>query len=317
MLNQKIAIIGLFSAGLVIGTGLRVEAASYIRTIDNFYDYYGNNFSQEQQSIINGAFNAVQPFMGLDGKQKVIEAGFRPFSIPLKGHGEHWFLPTALLNPANPFTPTGINFDENGQLVAAFWTQSKYSVPKLFELASVNPATVDPHTFLSAYKDYKQNDKVNPPNIFDVFGEEVMWHSHENVTFRNLGTLNPEDVKFTQSLSDENFVNSLLMALSDDTIVAAPFEQDPSLGYPPFNSLNVPGFYMIHMWLGLGNPTGLLANTHPDVAPNAIDEHLTFEDGHSHHPGHDHTSVPEPSSIISFLMLAFLGAGSALKRKFL
>ena len=71
------------------------------------------------------------------------------------------------------------------------------------------------------------------PSIFEPFGEEASWHSHENTDFRNIGTLNSEEVEFTQSLSDQEFVNRLLTALSDDTIVAAPYEQDTSLGYPP------------------------------------------------------------------------------------
>lgn len=313
-LKEKIAVVGLVSAGLVVGTALKVEAA-YLRTVDSFYNYYGDNFSQPEKDIIEGAFNSVTPFMGAEGKPNAIEAGFRPFLFPVKGHGEHWFFPPAIGTPADPFMPMGLNFDENGQLVAVFWTESKYSLPKLLELTNVEPDTVDPQAFLEAYQDYKANEKLDAPNIFEAFGDQARWHSHENTVFGNIGSLNPDEIEFTQSLSDENFVNSLLNALSDETVVAAPYEQNPNLGYPPFNSLIVPGFYMIHMWLGLGNPVDLFAHTHPDVAPHAIEEHLTFEDGSPNH-GHSPQSVPEPSSIISFLTFALLGAGSVLKRKF-
>ena len=302
ILNLKI--IGLLGFGLILGTALKAEAA-YIRGLDSFYDYYDQDFSPAEKDIVEEAFNFTQPFMGADGKQKAIEAGFRPFLYPLKGHGEHWFLPPTIGTSAVASMPTGLNFDDNNQLVAAFWTESKYSLPELFELTEV-----EPQALLKAYQEYKENYQTDVPSIFEPFGEQSPWHSHENTIFENLGTLNPESIEFTQSVSDQNFVNSLLNALSDENIVAAPFEQDSSLGYPPFNTLIVPGFYMSHLWLGLGNPTGLFANTHPDVSPNAIEEHLTFEDGVSdhHHSTDDHHSsqtVPEPSATIGLFNILF------------
>jgi hypothetical protein len=315
-LTKKLALVGLCSSGFVLGIGLNAEAA-YIKSLNGFYDAYGNDFSPAEQEIIEGAFNSVMPFMTENGKQNAIEAGFRPFLFPVKGHGEHFFFPPALEQSAVASMPTGLNFDENGELVAVFWTESKYPVPEFVDFATIDPETVSPEAFLAAYQDYKENEQLDVPSIFEPFGEEASWHSHENTDFSNIGTLNSEDIEFTQSLSDQEFVNRLLTALSDDTIVAAPYEQDTSLGYPPFNSLIVPGFYMIHAWLGLENPDSLFAPTHPDVAPNAIEEHLTFEDGsggHGHSP-HSPQSVPEPTSVLGLLTLTLGFIGSTLKRK--
>ncbi len=212
----------------------------------------------------------------------------------------------------------GFNIDENDLVAGVFWTQSKYSLEKLGEFVGEVASSTEPHHLVADYQAFKENYLLPSPTIFNDFGDIADWHSHENAVFHNLGTLNPHDVQFTQSLFDHNFVNSIANALADNTIVATPFEQDVTLGYPYFNSLIAPGFYMIHLWLGRENPAGLFANTHPEVAPDAIEEHLTFEDtsGEGHHGGDNDgdgsspQSVPEPSLIGSMIGLGLIGITS-------
>lgn len=316
LLPKKIAIIGLCSIPLIVGKSLKVEAA-YLKTPTEFYNYYGEDFSEAEKEIIEGVFNTSSSFLEADGKQNLIESGFLPFLFPLKGHGEHWFLPSTIGTPSDPTMPTGYNVDENGQIVGAFWTPEKYSLGGFIEfIGSIDPNTVDPEVLIPQYENYK-NQTLPIPTIFDAFGEQAQWHSHENTVFNNIGSYDPESIEFTQSVSNENFVEAVLNSLSDDSIVAGPYEQNPTLDYPGFNSLIVPGFYMIHMWFGIENPNGLFANTHPDVFPNAIEEHLTFEDGGSDHD-HGHSpseSVPESTSVISMLIIGLLGTALTIKQK--
>lgn len=328
----KIASCALLASGLTLITSFEVKAA-YINNIDEFYTSYSDyDFSEEQQDLVEEVFNIAQPFLGENGKQAVIDAGAIPFLFPLQGHGEHWFLPSAIGSPAEPNQIVGFNIDENNQVAGLFWTQSKYSLEKYGEFVQNVASSPNSDDLVDDYQALKANYQLPTPSIFDAFGHKANWHSHENTTFYNLGTLDPNDVEFTQSLFDENFVSSVAQALAEPSIVAAPFETDlDNLDYPFFNSLMVPGFYMIHMWLGRHNETGLFANTHPDVAPDAIGEHLTFEDisdfEDHHNGGHGHNgdgdmppeespaeSIPEPSLISGLIALALMGLTS-LKSK--
>ncbi len=320
LLAKNIGIIGLCSTALIVGKSLKVEAA-YLKTPTEFYNYYGEDFYQSEKDIIEGVFNTSSSYLEANGKQNLINSGFLPFVYPVKGHGEHWFLPSKIGTPPDPTMPTGYNIDENAQIVGAFWTPSKYSLTGFIEfIGGIDPNSLDPQVLISQYENYK-SQSLPVPNIFDSFGKEAQWHSHENTVFNNIGSYNPESIEFTQSISHENFVGAILNSLSDESIVGGPYEQDISVGYPGFNSLIVPGFYMIHMWFGSENSNGLFANTNPEVFPNAIEEHLTFEGGvsdHNHGHGHGHSSsksVPEPSSIISLLTIGFLGIASTIKQK--
>ena len=309
ILQKNIAIIGLFSTSLVLGAVCQAEA-SYLRTPTDFYNYYDQDFSLAQSNIIEQVFDSSASFLESNGKQNLIDAGFLPFLFPLKGHGEHWFLPSSIGTLPDVSMPTGYNVDQNDQVVGAFFTAPKYSLPKLLEFAQqINPSNFEIQALTHNYQSYKDNQVLPKPSIFNDFGVEASWHSHENTVFNNLGSYDPQSIEFTQSLSDENFVTALVSALSDNSIVAAPYEQDNLVGYPGFNSLIAPGFYMIHFWFGLGNDAGLFANTHSDVSPDAIEEHLTFEDGVSDH-NHDHDShrlISEPSFPTSLLIFGLGG----------
>ncbi|MDJ0661856.1 MAG: PEP-CTERM sorting domain-containing protein [Crocosphaera sp.] len=68
-----------------------------------------------------------------------------------------------------------------------------------------------------------------------------------------------------------------------------------------------------------------MAGIHDDVAPNGIEEHITFvEDGDDHGhgghgggempPGQDPVSVPEPSVLGMLATSGLLGLASGLKR---
>ncbi len=316
------------SLSLSLGVSLAIlsEGQAFsmeIRTLTDFYDYYGTAFSLEEQTIIEGIFGNVEKYLEPDGLEIAIADGFIPFTREWKNHGTHWFNPS-FVEPtniqANPLLPAGLNIDQNGKLVGVFWAQELYQ-PITPLIQSLDLSSIDSATLTQLYGQYKQN--IQPtPMIFDAFGDQAQWHTHKNVVIENLGAKNPQGnfdpkiMNFRQSLSDESLINELLIALNSEEIVLSPLESQPSLGYPAFNRGISPGFYMIHMWLGLGNKDGLFAGTNAaiSVSPDAIYESQTFEDGsggHDHGGGHDDDdqspqspSVPEPSSVISLLGLA-------------
>jgi len=326
-LKNSFSSLGL-SLGLVIGmSSVTYAHTAKITSLSEFYTYYdatGTVFTQPQKNIIGGIFNNIEPYLGANGLQEAIAAGFIPLTQELRGHGTHWFNPT-FINlgniQANPLLPSGLNFDADGNLAGVFWAQELYQ-PIVSLVQSLDLTTLTPATLTQMYTQYKQATEQPEPTIFDAFGSTVQWHHHTNVVIENLGARNAQGeldaptVRFRQSLLDQNFVNELLVSLANPGIVVAPLETDNSLGYPPFNRALSPGFQMIHMWVGQGNHAGLFADTNAsiEVSANAIDEAITFEDGqvHTGHGDHGHIgtngspSVPEPSVLLGLFGLTLL-----------
>lgn len=315
----------LLGAGALLGSALILTASAAdlnrISSVDEFYTAYGeaDGFSPEANAIIDGLFDYVDPFLGPAGLQNAAAAGFVPMTKEWQYHGTHWFNPLQFLSDPspNPVAPTGLNFDADGNLLAVFWPDQKYGISADI-LASLG--TADPSTLPALYAAAKAATLKPVPTILDMFNG-VDWHNHENVIVENVGSRDPvtgfydDGVKFRQSLTDENFVMEVLTGLADPDITVAPFEffADPSI-YPPANYVADAGFYMVHMWLGLENPDGLFAGTHPDISLDAISEATTFEDGsdgHGHGHGHGgHASVPEAGSVLGLLAIAAAGAAS-------
>ena len=154
--------IGLcLSLGIVIGITIEAQAHSLrINSVDDFYFYYDpkNQYTEEQKSMVNSIFENVAPYFGEDGLENAIADGYIPFTPEAKGHGTHWFNPQLIdfTNiKANPITPAGLNFDENGKLVAVFWSQEKYQ-PILSLVQNLDLSNVDPATLPQLYAQYKQ-----------------------------------------------------------------------------------------------------------------------------------------------------------------
>lgn len=336
------------SIGLFVGlTSSPVRAADFtsLSSSDDFYNYYGDGFSTEAKTVINDLYSNLTPYFGVNGLEKAATDGFAPMTPEAKAHGTHWFRPDKVYDfVAEATRPTGLNFDENDQLVAVYWGESKYAG---IEEAAQGLLALPPESVPAAYTNYKATSRRDVPSILEPFGSLVSWHSHENVRFDNVGARNPETgaydaeaVDFGQSLTDEAFVSELLQSLQNEDEFVAPFEVNPTT-YPPYNTAMHPGFYMAHLWVGAGNPEGAFNGEHAAVSPNGIEEHTTFEDGsvgghsgtpghgggvpgHSGVPGHGGTpghgegdvpghggtpaqSVPEPTGLIGLGVLGLLG----------
>lgn len=317
----------LISAGLLIGLTAPAQAAGFTSLLssDDFYAYYGGDFSTEAKAIVDDLYSYLMPYFGSNGLAQAAADGFVPMTPEAKSHGTHWFRPEKIYNfVAEATRPTGLNFDENNQLVAVYWGETKYDG---VEAAAQSLATLPPSVLPAAYAGYKEASRKAIPSILEPFGSLASWHSHENVVVENVGARDPdtgaydaEAIKFRQSLTNEAFIGEFLKALQSDDTVVAPFELDPS-AYPPYNTAMHPGFYMAHLWVGAGNPEGAFSGEHSAVSPDGLDEHTTFEDGSGggHNPGGGHgggmpdpgenpaKSVPEPSVLIGLAAISALG----------
>jgi len=324
--------IGLVSASLLLGFSAQSAMAELtsISSTSEFYDYYGSDFSSEAQTFVDSLYSNLTPYFGADGILKAAEDGFVPMTPEAKFHGTHWFNPAQVYDfVADPDKPAGLNFNENNELVAVFWGETKYdSIEQAVQSFSAFPSEALP----AVYTNYKETNRRQAPTILEPFGSLASWHSHENIVIENVGARDAttgfydgEAINFRQSLTDENFIAEIFQALGDDSKIAAPFEVDTGR-YPPFNTAVHPGFYMAHMWVGLGNPDGLFSGEHKAVSPNGLDEHETFEDGSEghghggHSPGHSGDSpqqVPEPSGLVGLIALAALALVGRKRRQVL
>ncbi len=306
-----------------------LNAADNVDDVINYYEGLQGDLSIEAETIITETFRNLSRYMGTDGITNAINAGFRPFTPIFRGHGVHYVKPLDILNPPVATDPLGLNFDEHGNLIAAFYFQEQYVTDGPGTGFYTTLEGIEPNELLTHYQNFKQNYDTAAPDIFDAFGSLASWHTHNDVKIDNIGSFDSEAIIFDQDLSDEEWINALLAGLVDPDVHLAIYEEsdtsDPSQ-YPFYNTLMTPGFYMLHIWLGAQNHDGLFAGTHDAVAPNAVDEH----GGHGGHGGHgdgghgngeippepqNPVSVPEPSILGMLATTGLLGFVSALKRR--
>jgi len=97
---------------------------------------------------------------------------YEPATQVVSGHGRHWMNERLLKlakSPATPLlkSPTGLNYDESGKLMAVFWGQ-----PTAYPVGSLPP----PQMF-------------SPPQ---------MWHGHNHACFKNYGLI--DKVKYSEDV---------------------------------------------------------------------------------------------------------------------
>lgn len=148
MINKQLGIIGAISVGFITGTTLPAYTANLnyfydpsnsvannalnltdnILNVINYYEGLQGDFSSEAEMIVRDTFVNLSNYMGTDGLDNAIAAGFRPFTPIFKGHGVHYVKPLNILDPAKATEPIGLNFDEHGNLVAAFYFQEQHVI---------------------------------------------------------------------------------------------------------------------------------------------------------------------------------------------
>lgn len=331
--------IGLMISIITVKANHALAHTEEINNLSEFYDYYGADFTPEQQTIIQEIFGNIAPYFSDNGLENAVNDGFIPLTPEWKDHGIHWFNPTFvdLTNmQADPFKPSGLNLGLDGKLLGVFWAQELYDplIPVFQELEqTIGIGNLSQEQLTQLYTNHTATTQTPTPDIFEVFPDPV-WHQHKNVIIEGLGVrdvlgnLDPQQVDFRQSLLPEAFIGEIMASLGDPDSILVPLESDPSLSYPPFNRAVSGGFHMVHMWVGQGNHAGLFAGTNTDifVTNNAIDEADTFEDGtnghghgmeggHGHGGGSNAAAVPEPSTILGSLFLLFTGGMMKQKTK--
>ncbi len=247
-------------------------------------------------------------------KENAIADGFRPFTQELKGHGQHFtrmpvFYETdsndAVITSGAPFyfgvydedhlnvsdetveitLPEGLNYDENGELVAVFYYQginiadwvksnrTEYlcSVGAIIDVDICNEATttvgglvmqsfstvglmINPQTGMlmdMGIPDY---------NAFSDSDSSEMWHQHLGACFDNFRYESMQVDPTHTPIFDQ------VLTLSECSAqLTTPFR-----GY-------LPAFNMMHLWLYKVNRCGIFAGTDPEVSQLAEEEPQAFD----------------------------------------
>ena len=156
----------------------------------------------------------------------------------------------------------GLNYDAEGNLQAVFYIRT----PETLEATAENPFAplmVDPAD------DF-------PPTSFDGISADD-WHTHENIWFTGVGNLNSE---YLYGFEEEVPLESTISRLE-----SVGFQQ-----FPESDLVFNPKFWMLHGWFHSLNPSGIFANTNPNLsiyAPEELGAHGGHEDNMGHDDGHE------------------------------
>ena len=200
----------------------------------------GRSVPMQDTQVATAALETMR-YYGPGGIQLALADGFIPFTTLFHGHGAHFLnFGRVYYDQFDVANVPGLNFDENGQLVAAFYIRTIAKDPN-------NPLAVDP------------NDDHPPHHSFHGL-EHHAWHYHQSVWISGLGTMTPD---FQQELPLEEVLCRVHMI------------GGPTQFFPVSGHLYSPKFYMLHVWVHKLNECGLFAGTDPTVAVGYPDEHLT------------------------------------------
>jgi hypothetical protein len=250
--------------------------SSYITSLEDFYAYYGDDFTRPQQEIISSLFAKFKPYLtvGAEANQLLIADGYVPASPQFKNLGALWCKPSVFVHePASTTSPNCVFADSTGRVVNVVWLEDQYNSAELENLIKAGNLNAD------TYTEHKNKNLLPQPTILADFEQKgSVWHYHDNLVISNLGDLNPQEVNLKQALFNENWVKSLQEGFNDKNTIISNYEISAyNSNYPPYNQVNSEGVYMSQMWIGLGNPQGLMEKMHPEVSLEAINILETFE----------------------------------------
>jgi hypothetical protein len=199
-----------------------------------------------------------------------IAAGYRPFTQTLHGHGIHLAKLPFLATPSgldpdyenvldghlNIAEPEGLNYDENGNLVAVFYFHGIDVRQWVFANSADEEAVVE--VLFQKSVEIAVQSAVSGgvyPQLFD--SDEALWHQHWGACWDGLDYI---DMAF-----DPTIIPIFNQHMFPQECAAQGESSDRRQGW-------IPAFNMIHVWLYRMNPCGLFAGTHPHVSEGYPEE---------------------------------------------
>lgn len=228
----------------------------------------GEASSNDDQRLVQ----LYQATVKYQDKAAAIADGYRPFTQPLKGHGQHYTkLPFKLrINPntqqpeidptylnqldaaVNHADPEGLNYDDNGNLVAVFYYHGINVLELLQARLAGNVTAMETLSAQAVFYGLQGTGMFG--GVAPVFDSpEATWHQHWGACFSNL------------DYNAMNFNPTLTPGFTQGEFPTECISRSPTHGY-------LMSFNMMHVWIHKLNECGLYAGTDPEVSPEADPE---------------------------------------------
>lgn len=219
----------------------------------------------DSSTLLDQQFTAV--FWSTERYRDVNNAiadGYRPFTPILEGHGMHYaklpFLATPSgLDPdyenildghANVHEPEGLNYDENGNLVAVFYYHGIDVKNWVFANQRGDETTIQALFHQSVHMSALSAASGGIyPQLYD--SDEAIWHQHWGPCWDGLD--------YVQMAFDPTIVPGFDQHMLPDECVLQGELTGRRQGWAP-------AFNMLHVWLYKLNPCGVFAGIHPHVS---------------------------------------------------
>lgn len=272
----------------IIMIALAVDQGEYIAIYDRnadlaldawdilsaMFDWRASSTAFDRELV--GLYHATKRYADRD---VAIADGYRPFTQELAGHGQHYarmpilFTPEGTLDPdyenildgnVDVLMPEGLNYDQDGELVAVFYYHGINVRDWVLANQTGNTAAV------SALASQSLAMSLPPAPMPDMTAaHHEMWHTHWGPCWDGLDyvamTFDPTVTPyFLQPLTQPECAYTAAINQGTST---------PKVGW-------VPAFNMMHIWVHKLNRCGVFAGTDPDVSHMAEPEPFvqTFEE---------------------------------------
>jgi len=228
--------------------------------------------AQENESVstafdreLVAVFNATERYRDLNN---AIADGYRPFTPELAGHGFHYTrLPIAFTATGIDWTwenwmdstveitkPEGLNYDENGQLVAVFYYHGINVLDWILARTSGNMEW----SMALAQESVARSTIIPLPTVFS--NEDELWHHHYGACWAGLDYPRMQvDPTWTPGFNQQ-------MTYADCVAFNAA-EGQTATGW-------IPAMNMMHLWVHTLNECGVFSGTDPHVSHDAPEEPL-------------------------------------------
>ena len=195
---------------------------------------------------------ATMRYYGAHGLANAVADGYLPFTQEANGHGIHYYNPVLAdqignldyLDIEHLEQPVGLNFDDEGNLLAVFYIH----FPERQDPTPENPL---------AGLLVKAEDDKPPEKSFDTLTADD-WHTHQSTWATGLGDLNSEALYFEEGVPFNDIVSRL--------------QEEEFKVFPDSDKSYAPKFWMLHAWVHSRNPAGIFANTFPNLSPYSPEE---------------------------------------------
>lgn len=247
--------------------------ALYDLNADHVVDKHDLDLAKQQKGMqstefdreIAAMYQRFQRLQFVDSEARLMQWGYNPIPVALKGHGVHWFNQAGMESMLGMSKPDinvaeGLNVEsEDKKVHGLFWA---YPADPVFD----NGATDYPQPG-GAWQDQRVIAFSNTPEKM-TSSEHENWHAHAGLCMTVIHSNDANGNLVRTGYANQHLSFNECQALPNDEKQKMFDDQGNVVA-----EVNMwATFWMIHMWMLDPNPNGFFAGTHPCVEKNGLDE---------------------------------------------